>query len=184
MFASALCVPTYGCPSPVPACPDTYPCLSVHLYVRDQHYCSNKRCSSVSNSVYALVANGVGRIVLISTYNVGTRHLLGPFAPAWCARAGIASLEFDLKGNRSIHAGVNYRHNPCITMQPCCRPSLTMWPLRCRFPDRARWCCACPSVDVAGWYDGSEWYKPPDIRARDEMLNNYEVKPALDRLKA
>lgn len=37
---------------------------------------------------------------------------------------------------------------------------------------------------VTGWYDGSEWYKPPDIRARDEMLNNYEVKPALDRLKA
>ena len=35
----------------------------------------------------------------------------------------------------------------------------------------------------AGWYDGSEWYKPPDIRARDEMLNNYEVQPAVNRLK-
>lgn len=34
-----------------------------------------------------------------------------------------------------------------------------------------------------GWYDGSEWFKPPDIRARDEMLNNYEVQPAVDRLK-
>lgn len=36
----------------------------------------------------------------------------------------------------------------------------------------------------SGWYDGSEWFKPPDIRARDEMLNNYEVQPAVDRLKA
>lgn len=42
----------------------------------------------------------------------------------------------------------------------------------------------CMLLGVTGWYDGSEWYKPPDIRARDEMLNNYEVKPALDRLKA
>ncbi|CAM9435343.1 unnamed protein product [Ectocarpus sp. 4 AP-2014] len=38
--------------------------------------------------------------------------------------------------------------------------------------------------EESGWYDGSEWYKPPDIRARDEMLNNYEVQPAVDRLKA
>lgn len=89
----------------------------------------------MSNSVYALVANDMGMIVLISTYKVGTRHLLEPLAPAWCARAEIASLEFDLKENRSIHAGVNCRaqgfdmlrrHNPCITMQPYCRPSLTM----------------------------------------------------------
>lgn len=36
---------------------------------------------------------------------------------------------------------------------------------------------------IPGWYDGSEWFKPPDIRARDEMLNNYEVQPAVDRLK-
>eukprot|EP00903_Cladosiphon_okamuranus_P008483 g8150.t1 len=38
--------------------------------------------------------------------------------------------------------------------------------------------------EESGWYDGSEWFKPPDIRARDEMLNNYEVQPAVDRLKA
>lgn len=36
---------------------------------------------------------------------------------------------------------------------------------------------------LSGWYDGSEWFKPPDIRARDEMLNNYEVQPAVERLK-
>lgn len=36
---------------------------------------------------------------------------------------------------------------------------------------------------ILGWYDGSEWFKPPDIRARDEMLNNYEVQPAVNRLK-
>lgn len=37
--------------------------------------------------------------------------------------------------------------------------------------------------EESGWYDGSEWFKPPDVRARDEMLDIYEVKPAVDRLK-
>lgn len=40
-------------------------------------------------------------------------------------------------------------------------------------------CC----TGSTGWYDGSEWYKPPDVRARDELLNTYEVKPVVDRLK-
>ena len=66
-------------------------------------------------------------------------------------------------------------------------------------PTLAYFACPCPTLlcssvspcslqiacaGYAGWYDGSEWFKPPDIRARDEMLNNYEVQPAVDRLKA
>ncbi|CAM9572216.1 unnamed protein product [Discosporangium mesarthrocarpum] len=37
--------------------------------------------------------------------------------------------------------------------------------------------------EESGWYDGSEYCKSPDVCARDQMLNMYEVAPVVDRVK-
>lgn len=59
-------------------------------------------------------------------------------APARCLRAGIASLGFELKAFRSVHAVVAYLH---ITMQHVAAPHYGLFPGHP--PDRFRWCCAC-----------------------------------------
>jgi hypothetical protein len=39
------------------------------------------------------------------------------------------------------------------------------------------------AYEESGWYDLSTWVKPPGVRARDQLLNTYEVKPVLRRLR-
>ncbi|CAM9806276.1 unnamed protein product [Chrysoparadoxa australica] len=37
--------------------------------------------------------------------------------------------------------------------------------------------------EESGWYDGQDWVKPNEVRTRDQLIYQYEVKPVLDRLK-
>ncbi|CAM9958431.1 unnamed protein product [Phaeothamnion confervicola] len=37
--------------------------------------------------------------------------------------------------------------------------------------------------EETSWYDGATWVKPPAVRARDEMLSAYEVRPVLERMQ-
>eukprot|EP00850_Spirogloea_muscicola_P014241 SM000101S09239 [mRNA] locus=s101:55967:58068:- [translate_table: standard] len=38
--------------------------------------------------------------------------------------------------------------------------------------------------EETGWYDGEVWVKPPEVLARDRLLASYNVRPALNRMKA
>ena len=42
---------------------------------------------------------------------------------------------------------------------------------------------ASVEYEETGWYDGQVWVKPPEILARDRLLESFEVRPALRRLK-
>lgn len=37
--------------------------------------------------------------------------------------------------------------------------------------------------EETGWYDGQRWAKPPDERAKDQLIGTYQVQPILQRLQ-
>lgn len=37
--------------------------------------------------------------------------------------------------------------------------------------------------EETGWYDGQRWLKPPEERAKDQLIGTYQVQPILRRLR-
>ena len=37
--------------------------------------------------------------------------------------------------------------------------------------------------EETGWYDGQRWVKPEDILSRDRLVGNFQMQPALDRVR-
>lgn len=48
---------------------------------------------------------------------------------------------------------------------------------------RDRLTCETVEYEESGWYDGQRWEKPPQVLSQDRLVANYQVDPALHRLR-